>query len=685
MSDLARRLMRIDEKTAQTTNDSAIFGAVGSLAQNIGTRPPYRIGLWPCKSTDAPILAMGVWSILAHLLERWQDVLVYRLFLPLDADAETFDFEYDIAQTQFDADDWALDDLDENIAIWGVLKDQDDSLELVVSIENDLLEEEITPIQVTATSWGDLINKMPDLANELITIIDAERLDTTKPAFQALPELDADFEGLAEVLVRWQGSLLAHLWGYEWDDEALEDTFDELLEEAQDFDAELGSWIMAQVLRQAMRPGLALIGDLLVPKIDEIIAAFPNSTYVPIFASDGLFELGYAQESYNLLSRATVQQPDSVAAWLKLADLYTRGGRLLDAVDVIQSAIENEATSHILYRFYGNVLQVVERYGEPLDAFILIDLDEREDDYLLWESIEAYQEALKAKPDDVSALHAQLLQLSMVAEHEETRLWDGFRKLLELDQTGERIRDVIENLYDVPDIMPAREAIEAKMQLEGERLDLYINLAMLHLSQDAGDEAMPYLETAQRLASNDTQKADVERLMLVAGNPEFEQRLGEILAVLDAGNTVTSSDVELLEDAVEDAPHWINLQIALARAYYNWDDADAALEVLLDTQKTLPDNPEVLDMLGRVLWEAGEHDLAFQYLNRGLERYPNYVPLLVRVGRYLFENKQLKDARAYLAHAEQIAPNDPALRRIRAFIANEVAKNPDLYIEDPAD
>jgi tetratricopeptide (TPR) repeat protein len=104
----------------------------------------------------------------------------------------------------------------------------------------------------------------------------------------------------------------------------------------------------------------------------------------------------------------------------------------------------------------------------------------------------------------------------------------------------------------------------------------------------------------------------------------------------------------------------------------SWDDTDAALETLLDGQKQLPTNPDILFTLGRALWVVGEEDLAFDYLNKGLEANPGHVPLLVLTGRYLFDTGQEEEAKEFLSRGEAIDPRNPLLNETRVYIARQV-------------
>ena len=678
----ARKLMRLTEKTVQSNTPTAIMGTIGNLPQSIAARAPYRIGLWPCVSKDKPELAMGLWVLLAHALERWRDVQVYRLFVKLEGDPE--DFVWSIEQSQFDVDDWPVEPLDENIAIWGQLDKIEDKWQLTIFIENDMLtgeDNEPEEFVFTADSAVEFTGQIVTIAEKIAANIGAERRDDSDTQYDMdnIPD-ESVLLPLFTQLLEWDVHLLATLWGFDWDDDDIEDAFDDLLTTGKGIKQSVAAWAISKAVAHTLLPGYSVIGDLFVNRIEEITEALPESPYPAPQLAPPIFRLGYVQESYDLLERHVKQHPKRVDSWLKLAELYAVSGRITEAVDRFQSAIEEEAVNSHLYRAYGNVLLAADQYGEMVEEFVLIDLDDIDEDLIIWEAIEAYTEALELDPNDVSALYTQLLQLLYVDADEE-EFWTGFRRLLKFEDAGELVRDVIDSMYEIEDISPGIEAIEQLIEEKGERLDLYINLASLHLANDDGDEAKPYLEKAKNVTESVSQLAEIERLLLAADNPDFEQQFGELSAIVAAGNKLSSDNVEFLEDVSENAPHVIDAHLLLARAYAAWDDSDAALEVLLDTQEKLPDNPYVLELLAEILWESDEQALAFEYLNRGLTIYPFHVPLLVRTGRYLFDNGQLAEARAYLSRAEEIAPGDPTLQGVRAYVARKMAENPEVYKE----
>jgi tetratricopeptide (TPR) repeat protein len=685
ITTFARKMMRINEKVLRSNTPTAIFGSIGDLPQSISSRANYRIGLWPCMSREKPEFAMGLWTALAHLLERWRDVQVYRLFVKLEGDPDAF--EWSMEKSQFTVDEWDVEPLDENIGLWGKLEQDGDSWKLTATIDSDLLtgeDNEPEELHILAATVTDLIAMLPDFATQIAEKIGAERLDDADAPYpNQLYEENSALIHLMQQVLDWDVKLVSYLWDVEWNDDEIEASFQALIEAGRAVQNDFAAWLVSKAIAHTMKPGYSLVGDLLVEHDADVISAFPNSRYPTPIIAGSIYNMGFISKSHQLLEDEVKAHPGSQQSWLKLAELYANGGHLADSLRSFQSAIENNAVNSHLFRAYGNVLVASDQYNVELEDFTLIAPDEIEEDELMWEAIEAYEKALELDPNDIPALYSQLLQLAYTDD--EDRLWAGFNKLLALDTSGEYVRDVIDSFYDIEDISPAISALQILINEQPERIDLYINLASLHLVHEDAVAARPLLEQAQTMTSDLSVLADIERLILAADDPEFEQRFAEMIAILDAGNELSADDVEYLEAIVEQMPNLIDAQLALARAYYLWDDTDEALEVLLDVQERVPDQANVLDLLSRILWESDQKVLAFQYLNRGLQAYPFNVALLARTGLYLFDNGQLQDARGYLARAEEIEPRNTNLQTVRAYIARKMAENPELYLDEDDD
>jgi tetratricopeptide (TPR) repeat protein len=406
--------------------------------------------------------------------------------------------------------------------------------------------------------------------------------------------------------------------------------------------------------------------------VDEIVRSF-ESTSIPVIAlSQALHESTFADEAYRLIEEDIEKHPANPTLHLTLAELYRRGGKIVEAINTFQSAIEDDAVNVPLFLRYADVIQVMDFNSFSIENYIMIDPADYDGDYMTWEAVEAYQAVLETEPDNRDALYRQLLLL-MDVETGGERFWNGFRRLVQLDKTGDQIRDLVDTLYNVENMTPAFEFLKIAAAHEPERYDILVNLAAAYLVAEQGDKAKSELQKARRLTDDPAVLADIDRLMLAAEDPDFEARLGEITDIVSAGNPLETENVEFLEDITEKVPSFAEAFVFLAKAYIAWDESSTAIEVLLDGHKSNPGDPEIAALLGRLLWEAEEQELAFSYLTKGIEKNPNYVPLLALTGRYLFEDRQEDAAKAYLSHATMIAPNDPTLIETRAFIARMIA------------
>src|SRR5690606_5280413 len=134
MDEFADRLMLRGGKSRGAL-PAAIFGSAGGMARSIELdKPPVRIGFWPLQSENDPEIAMVLAVVLALLLDRERGVRVNRLLA--QGEGTTDDYEWNVAQSQFNVDDRQLDGLDETAATWRRLNTADTRCQPVLEVEN---------------------------------------------------------------------------------------------------------------------------------------------------------------------------------------------------------------------------------------------------------------------------------------------------------------------------------------------------------------------------------------------------------------------------------------------------------------------------------------------------------------------------------------------------------------------
>ncbi|MGB1285731.1 MAG: hypothetical protein ACPG7F_04275, partial [Aggregatilineales bacterium] len=444
--------------------------------------------------------------------------------------------------------------------------------------------------------------------------------------------------------------------------------FSSLIAQGKAVNTDFAAWLVSSAIGRAMLPGYSMVGDLLVSRIDDVLSAFSEFRTPVIILSRALYRLGYTEEAYVILQKDLVNYPGYTETRRYLADIYASSGRIQQSITLLQDALEFDVMTAALYQLYGNILLLAERRQIEIEDFYLIDPDDFPDEEMLFESIEAYEACLTLNPENLSARHQQLLQL-MTLDVE--RFWDGFAILLRHDDKGVYVQDAVDAMQLMPDVEPAIYMLEQKIT-EDDKPIYRMMVASLYLLEGDRQNARKHLDTLAASTDDVGTRRIVEYMLLSVHHENFEQYFGELSSQIAAGQNPTTDDADFLEFITEKAPGFPGGYILLARTYQRWDDSDAALEVLLDAQEKLPDDPDILEMLGAVLWESGEQELAFKYLNQGLMTNPDHIPLLVRAGQYLFDNGQRADARAYLARAETINPRNPLLSQTRAYIARQL-------------
>lgn len=660
MEHLARKMIQLPY--GETASNLPM--AIRQLGQNLDMRPRVRIGLWPVISVESPELAMGLSAVLAALLERWQDIRVYRIWVQLDG--EPNDYVWTIRQSQFGVDDWRLEQLDENCAIWGTLARQDGNWILALEVESDFIDgEELASFTVEASNIAGIVNLLPEMAGKIAGYFESPGKITTR--YADTTATDESLTALFADITDWYARLFLFLWGKAWADADIVAELEKLIEVGQFIGDEFAAWCVAGSVAHAMQPGYGDVATTLSRVILSVVDSFPNTYFPATYIGSALYRVGQAQEAVELLERTASHHPNQVVVWQTLANLYRIGGRLLEAVDTLQRAIENDAVSANLYLTYAALLMTFDAEEMELDTFILVTPEKYAANLLLWEAAEAYGEAFRLDSDQLAVLQQRILLLIDLHATGD-QLWDDFEMLVKQDTEGEYVRGVVDAFFNVDNPDPGIDRLQQQLELMPDRIDLYVNLAVAYLNIEETDQALDLLERAEEMTEDVYILMDIQRLMLAANNPEFETRVGEIAAIVNAGHTIKVEDADFLETVIEEAPLFAEGYVLLGKTYLNWGEQNDALDILLDGHKQLPDDPDIIEVLAGVLWESGEHELAFDYLNKGIEANPNHVPLLALTGLYLFDDDQPDSARAYLSRAESLAPHDPVLARVREQI-----------------
>lgn len=671
MRELAHKMMNLSTRDSASGAPTVIMGTAGTLSRGLQVTPEFRIGMWPCVSAQEPEVAMGLMTTLAYLLERWQGIRVYRVFARLEGEPNSYVWTLD--KSQFAVDDWIIEPLDDNVGIWGNLTVEEGRWKLSLEIEDDLDgeddDESTFTYDIDASSLSDLINKLPQAAEGIAAELGTDLERIRSGVYQPAERDEAQLRSVIIQMFYFERGLLLWLWGKSVDIRGFHQQMLDAVITADDF----ASWAVGQTTARALLPSFADLREELIP-VEDVIEALPAAHHAAVILGRALYGAGEGERGINLIEAALGDESSDPDAWLTLATLYRASGKMTDAVDAFQRAIEADAVSHQLYFAYGTLLPLLDAQGYEISSYILINPEEIGDDRLLWEAVEAHEEALKLNPTNPAPILSRELLLLIELDADLDRLWNGFERLVAQDTDGESVRAVVDEFYNLEDQQPGITILRNAVRAQPENVHLLVNLGAAYIAGDQGDLAVKTLEKALDLTADHDRStiAEIERLLLAAEDPEFEMTIGEIIDKTEAQNSLTDDEIEFLEDVVEKAPSYVEGYMLLARGHLLADDAGAALEVLLDAEKHNALDPDIVTLLAQVLWESDQQELAFNYLNRAVEATPTHVPLLALTGQYLFEDDQLDEAKAYMARAEAISPNHPALVKARNYIARRI-------------
>lgn len=662
MENYTHKLMTLREVQTQSNSSSVIFGTASTLGRNLLHRSPVRIGLWPLISKEHPEVAMGIMTALSLFLERRAEIQVYRLFIQLP---DTLDgYQWVKSDSQFGVDDWGLDNLDENVAVWGTLNQSNNkwSLELEIEID-DKDDEENTILTISGETLPELVLQLSQIAQDVAQACDIKS-DVVDLELQTNLN-ESDIKIFFTDLFTWQRNLILALAGQEWDVDDLHAKYVGLEKYFSNRDERLATWVVTNAFAHAQLPGygeiVEYVSEMLINNHESIL----NPVGIPTIAY-GLYQAGYASQGLNILAKSVEKENATVVNWMSLANLQHRAGRYMQAVKSYQNAIDADMTHYLLFNRYARMLANLDD-SQTVDEFCLIDPNNYSADYTdhalaYLEAIEAFEESLKLKPQQPAILSTQLNWLIQMQESPQ-RLWTGFKHLIDVDKdTGDYVRDVLDEMYDLADIEPAIDLLQKATETDPSNPYHQLNLAYALVIDERDDEAVNILEALREKTSEDEDEvhSEIERLLLMIDDPEYELKLTELGQVVDTGKALSVEDVDYLENIIELVPTLSEPYIVLAKAYQTWNEPESALETLIDGQEAVPDDPDITELLAKAIWDSGDHELALQYLQKGLETSPNHVPILARMGQYLVDEDYIDTAKAYLARAELISPRHPA-------------------------
>ena len=669
MINAAERMKAQGRQQQESGAPTSIFGSAMGLAQSIESEERYRVSLYPIICAEMPEIAMGLASCLGYLLEQYPSTRIYRCFAKIDPADEGA--EIDASDFQFQAADWELTGLADNVLLSGSLEVTTDGLVLRFSLDASLLGAgEVEQIYFRFVSLADAVGSLPRIATEIMQVLAEEESEQAIISY-AQSTVDAGtLNELLELVFDWNLDVYLYFWDVAWDEADVRAQFMAAAKLCLGGGNEFACWCLGMMAKQVMQPGVEEIGDILLPIVTQEPSVQDISAAGAAALAIGLSTLGYKNPAVDLLQPYLGPDADA-SVWRSLIDIHLNAGQFDEAFDANQVALESGLQHPALYWQYAELLMTAEANEWAVEEVLLIDPDEfEEEDHIGLEIANALKLHLAGAPGNLAALQ---LALAYMIDVDDEELWVYFEQLVRQDRAGVYIGDVIDRLLDLEDYDPAYDILDRQLD---NNTYAYVFLSQLALADDNPQLARETIAACRGEIArlDDDLELELQRLELAAKLPGFNEEFADLKIMLSENRPISEEMVERLESAIEAAPKLIDLYIILSRCYLKWNDSSSAFEVLQDAAREAGGHPQIELGMAQILWTTDKKEEAIAKLNAGLEEYPSSVHLLAQMANYLITNNQFDDARQYIARAEAIAPSHRALSQLRRLVAQKMAE-----------
>lgn len=627
---------------------SVIFGSGFRLAEAVDNRSRRRIAVYPCVTgPDDTEIAQGIMCLLSWYTNSVEGVTAIPVLVS-DPSLET----WSPANSAFTPESFSLDELGEDSTIVSELTQGEQGYILVCVATSELEDEEDLRVEVRGNSLTDLLAEFVLQLPQFARWISGLEGENDLKGFV--------FSGSELALRDWLTT--AFHWHLSTLHSAVVEARLELgpahfMEKTAEFSQPVATWFLVN--------GAVLMSVWFERVDDGAIVSFCKSLNdweiaVPSL-SRMLVELDRTRVAVELLEHAVEQSPQYARNWLVLARIYLAAQRPDLMVEVLQRAIEVHKAEASLLMAYGETLITLAEDGVSLPSSILIDEDQ---EYSTWnEAAAAFREVISLTSNDQRCMG--YVQLILVLSNSDVgQLLPVFRELATFDSTGLYTELALNIIAAREDIQEVLTGLEQATQFFKNSASVWRNLGYAQYLCGEAKAAGRSFEQALERANTNRSRGEYELLSIYAQDAAIESQLAEVADLVAAGNELTERNLEFLEWIVAEAPHYSEGYLLLARAYAAEGEGETALEVLLDAEKNVELEPEILVAIVDLLTEAGEDSVALEYVMKGLDAFPRSVPLLARAAQVTHGLGDDDGARTFLRQAHNISPYHKELLRV---------------------
>ena len=346
--------------------------------------------------------------------------------------------------------------------------------------------------------------------------------------------------------------------------------------------------------------------------LEQAIATNPNYTEAILALGELNLRSGKPQAVAAAMADLLKKRPDLLQASLLLANAYQALGRLDDAAALFREQIKMAPRSFEAHYFLGLILQrqgktdearrafeeaseIVPDNLNPINQLVGMDLAEKQYDA----ATKRVQQQLQRKPDAAGThfLEARIY----AAQRDWPRAEAELRKTIELNADFAVAYDLLVSVY-----LAANKLPQAITELE------------TLLKKNPSNAVALTIEAIVYDKMNDYQKARDTYEKLLALNPDSVLALNNLAYLYAEHLNQLDRAYELAEKARTLKPDEAEIADTLGWILYKRGDYEQALALLQESANKLPENPEVQFHLGMTSYMMGQADKARSALEQAL-------------------------------------------------------------------
>jgi cellulose synthase operon protein C len=440
-----------------------------------------------------------------------------------------------------------------------------------------------------------------------------------------------------------------------------------------------------------------------VTPLEQAVRLNPDALPAHLLLGTVLTKLGRDREAAAEWKAALKIDPESKAALDGLARQMTASGDYDAAIRLLSSGVRDETLTldlAVAYRKAGMYDEAARVLNDgvasiPDSDALTAALVSLEVDQSHFENASVLAERIaQRKPDDLEAQRIYLRTLVVTGNNQAAAPLG--RKLLALaphDADLLNLNGLLEQ--KAGDLESARKDLEEAVALNPNDFNSRVNLGVVlaDLKDPAGarkqlekaialgtDEPQVHFELAKVLRTLGQTQAAQEQLAIYQKRLKEESDRAEAVSkATEAAEAIKAGDnrkaADLYREACAAQPENAALDYRLARVLDSMGDAEGERAALLQAIKANPRFAQAQYQLGYMDFQAGNNAAAEREFRATVEALPDNVQAWISLAATLGAESRLDEARAAIAHALQLQPENSAARGLSERLADAQQQN----------